>query len=131
MSAVTFKRANPAKREPESMPNIPELLRRNAENISTPANETVVGVSDIESMVSGALTTSVLKIEQLIAQLAKSRDHMEEKAHRIEREVFQYLQLHHEVRDIAKVITDSLSDWRNSGPVRLVQMPGSSPSDDG
>jgi hypothetical protein len=115
MSVVTLeKRAHPTKREPESMPDIPEFLRRNAENASTPAvNETVVGVSDIQSMVSGVLRTSVLEIEQLIAHLAKARDHMEEEAQRIQREVVEYAQLNYEVMDIIKIMTDSVSECRN------------------
>jgi hypothetical protein len=81
---------------------------------STPGavREPVVAVSDIQSMISGTLGTSVFEIEELLAHLEKVRDRLGQEAERVQRDGSEYAQMNHEVHDIIKIIGESLSEWR-------------------
>jgi hypothetical protein len=70
-------------------------------------------LSDLESTISGALGTSVLEIDQLIAHLGNVRDRLQQEGQRVHRELSQYAQLSRDVREIATIMTESLSELRN------------------
>ena len=87
-----------------------------------PENESALVASNINSLLQRVTATSLQEIDNLIAELASSRDMLQSEAARVQREIVQYSTLSQAALQSTKIITESLTQLkryptRRHGPI--------------
>jgi methyl-accepting chemotaxis protein len=97
--------------------------------LSNAAENLSLGICD-EAQMAGA--TSIADIEKLIGELHKARDFLQSEGEKLQRMASSYGHLARTASASAKVISESLSNWRSGGDsvpsaIALAQAPSVSP----
>jgi hypothetical protein len=78
-----------------------------------PGSESELVASNINSVLQRVTATSVQEIDKLITELEASRDMLQSEAARVQREIVQYSTLSQAALQSTKIITESLTQWKN------------------
>ena len=70
--------------------------------------------SNVRSLVQRVAGTSLQEIDNLIGELQSLRDYISKEGERVQREITGYAQLNHAALTSARIISDSMSKWKDS-----------------
>ena len=97
---------------------IREFVRRDVVATRKP-NEAAEGGANINLMIERVAGSSIKEIDNLIDELQIVRDFLRNEGERVQREITSYAQASHAAMASAKVISDSMGQWKNAvGAIR-------------
>jgi hypothetical protein len=70
--------------------------------------------SNISSLVQRVAGTSLQEIDNLIGELQSVRDYIASEGERVQREITNYAQLNHAAMTSTRIISDSMSKWKDA-----------------
>jgi chemotaxis protein histidine kinase CheA len=120
--AVRKRRYNGKQDEPteaEGENPRPPVQRVMSDQRNQPKNDSEAAASDISSVLERATAFTLEEIDNLISDLATSRDALNSEAARVQREVVQYSMLSQAALQSTKIISESLMQFR-----KPVEAPG-------
>ena len=94
---------------------IREFVRRDVTPL-TPrdASSGEFAASNVRSLVQRVAGTSLQEIDNLIGELQSLRDYISKEGERVQREITGYAQLNHAALTSARIISDTMSKWKDS-----------------
>jgi len=93
---------------------IREFVRRETPLTRRDASSGEFAASNVRSLVQRVAGTSLQEIDNLISELQNLRDHITKEGDRVQREITGYAQLNHAALTSARIISDSMSKWKDS-----------------
>lgn len=80
-----------------------------------PAEQPDLGASNINFLIDRVAGTSIREIDNLIAELQGIREYLRAEGERVQREIANYAQASQAAMASAKIIADSMGQWKNVG----------------
>jgi len=71
--------------------------------------------TQVNSLIQRVSITSVNEIDKLISELQSVRDFLHHESQRVQREISGYTQLSEAALKSTRIITESMSQWKNTG----------------
>jgi hypothetical protein len=94
---------------------IREFVRRDFTPLKrTDAGSGEFAASNIRSLVQRVAGTSLQEIDNLIGELQNLRDYIANEGERVQREITGYAQLNHAALTSTRIISDSMSKWKDA-----------------
>ena len=93
---------------------IREFVRRDVVATRKPPEAGEVGANSINMLVERVAGTSVREIDNLIAELQGVRDFLQAEGERVQREITSYAQASQAAMSSAKIISDSMGQWKTA-----------------
>ena len=100
---------------------IREFVRRDFTSLTRPeplkrpdAGSGEFAASNIRSLVQRVAGTSLQEIDNLIGELQNLRDYIANEGERVQREITGYAQLNHAALTSTRIISDSMSKWKDA-----------------